>query len=127
MRIVVIGAGAIGAASALALAEAGAEVVVVDPAGVAGETSSRCEGNILVSDKGPGAEAELAIVANRAWRVLAERLDADRGPGQPAARCALRRSWSTGRGRSRSTSSTRSWCTTAASAPRSGRSPPSRS
>lgn len=84
MRIVVIGAGAIGAASALALAEAGAEVVVVDPAGVAGETSSRCEGNILVSDKGPGAEAELAIVANRAWRELAARLDAERGPGQPA-------------------------------------------
>lgn len=83
MRVIVIGAGAIGAASALALAEAGAEVVVVDRAGVAGETSSRCEGNILVSDKGPGPEAELAIVANRAWRTLAERLDADRGPGQP--------------------------------------------
>jgi glycine/D-amino acid oxidase-like deaminating enzyme len=84
MRVVVIGAGAIGAASALALAEAGAEVVVVDRVGVAGETSSRCEGNILVSDKGPGAEAELAIVANRAWRALAARLDADRAPGQPA-------------------------------------------
>ncbi|MGX5696172.1 NAD(P)/FAD-dependent oxidoreductase [Agromyces soli] len=84
MRIVVIGAGAIGAASALALAEAGAVVVVVDRVGVAGETSSRCEGNILVSDKGPGAEAELAIVASRAWRGLAERLDADRAPGQPA-------------------------------------------
>lgn len=84
MRIVVIGAGAIGAACALALAEAGAEIVVVDRAGVAAETSSRCEGNILVSDKGPGAEAELAILANRAWRALAERLDADRGPGQPA-------------------------------------------
>ncbi|UOQ88857.1 FAD-binding oxidoreductase [Agromyces endophyticus] len=84
MRVIVIGAGAIGAASALALAEAGAEVVIVDRAGVAGETSSRCEGNILVSDKGPGPEAELAIVANRAWRDLAARLDADRGPGQPA-------------------------------------------
>ncbi|QEO15725.1 FAD-binding oxidoreductase [Agromyces intestinalis] len=84
MRVIVIGAGAIGAASALALAEAGAEVVVVDRTGVAAETSSRCEGNILVSDKGPGAEAELAIVANRAWRDLSARLDADRGPGQPA-------------------------------------------
>ncbi|BDZ56141.1 hypothetical protein GCM10025870_32140 [Agromyces marinus] len=84
MRVIVIGAGAVGAASALALAEAGAEVVVVDRVGVAGETSSRCEGNILVSDKGPGAEAELAIVANRAWRSLAERLDDERGPGRPA-------------------------------------------
>ena len=84
MRIVVIGAGAIGAACALALAEAGAEVVVIDRAGVAGETSSRCEGNILVSDKEPGPEADLAIEANRAWRALAARLDADRVPGQPA-------------------------------------------
>lgn len=84
MKVVVIGAGAIGAACTLALAEAGAEVVVIDRAGVAGETSSRCEGNILVSDKEPGPEAELAIEANRAWRTLAERLDAERVPGQPA-------------------------------------------
>lgn len=84
MRIIVIGAGAVGAACALALTEAGADVVVVDRTGVAGETSSRCEGNILVSDKEPGAEALMAIEANRAWRELAARLDADRVPGQPA-------------------------------------------
>ncbi|GAA4481578.1 NAD(P)/FAD-dependent oxidoreductase [Microbacterium panaciterrae] len=84
MRIIVIGAGAIGAACALALAEAGAEVIVIDRVGVAGETSSRCEGNILVSDKEPGPEALLAIEANRAWRALAGRLDGDRVPGQPA-------------------------------------------
>ena len=84
MRIVVVGAGAVGAACALALVEAGADVVVVDRVGVAGETSSRCEGNILVSDKGPGPEAELAVVANRVWREWAERLDGERRPGQPA-------------------------------------------
>lgn len=84
MRIIVIGAGAVGAACALALTEAGAEVIVLDRTGVAGETSSRCEGNILVSDKEPGAEALMAIEANRAWRELAARLDEDRVPGQPA-------------------------------------------
>lgn len=84
MRIIVIGAGAIGAACALSLTEAGADVVVIDRTGVAGETSSRCEGNILVSDKQPGAEAVMAMEANRAWRELATRLDADRVPGQPA-------------------------------------------
>jgi glycine/D-amino acid oxidase-like deaminating enzyme len=84
MRVVVIGAGAIGASCALALVEGGADVVVVDRAGVAAETSSRCEGNILVSDKAPGPEAELAIVARRAWRDLAAELDDDRAPGQPA-------------------------------------------
>lgn len=84
MRVVIVGAGIVGSACALALTEAGADVVVVDRTGVAGETSSRCEGNILVSDKGPGAEAELAVVSNRMWRELAARLDADRAPGQPA-------------------------------------------
>lgn len=84
MRTIVIGAGVVGAACALSLVEAGAEVVVVDRTGVAGETSSRCEGNILLSDKEPGAEAMMAIEANRAWRELAERLDGDRAPGQPA-------------------------------------------
>jgi D-hydroxyproline dehydrogenase subunit beta len=84
VRIIVIGAGAVGAACSLSLAEAGADVVVIDRGGIAAETSSRCEGNILVSDKAPGPEADLAIVANRAWRTLAERLDAERLPGQPS-------------------------------------------
>ncbi|MDT0158823.1 FAD-dependent oxidoreductase [Microbacterium sp. ARD32] len=84
MRVIVIGAGAVGAACALALTEAGAEVIVLERTGVAAETSSRCEGNILVSDKQPGAEALMAIEAGQAWRELAERLDADRVPGQPA-------------------------------------------
>ncbi|SIN71776.1 NAD(P)/FAD-dependent oxidoreductase [Agromyces cerinus] len=84
MRVAVIGSGIVGAACALALVEGGAEVVVIDRVGVAGETSSRCEGNLLVSDKAPGAEADLAVASNAMWRSLAERLDADRPNGQPA-------------------------------------------
>ncbi|MCD2442458.1 FAD-binding oxidoreductase [Agromyces sp. SYSU K20354] len=84
MRIAVIGAGIIGAACALELAERGAEVVIIDRVGVAGETSSRCEGNLLVSDKGPGPEADLAIHSNEQWRSLAARLDEARTGGQPA-------------------------------------------
>lgn len=85
MRVVVVGAGVIGAACALRLAQAGAEVVLVDRAGIAAETSSRCEGNVLVSDKSAApsvrAEAELAIVANAMWRDLAAELDAECGDG----------------------------------------------
>ena len=85
MRVVVVGAGVIGAACALRLAQAGAEVVLVDRSGIAAETSSRCEGNVLVSDKSAAtsvrAEAELAIVANAMWRDLAAELDAERGDG----------------------------------------------
>jgi len=84
VRVAVIGSGIVGAACALALVEGGAEVVVIDRVGVAGETSSRCEGNLLVSDKAPGAEADLAVASNAMWRALAERLDADRPNGQPA-------------------------------------------
>lgn len=84
MRIIVIGAGIVGAACALELTEHGADVIVVDRTGVAAETSSRCEGNLLVSDKEPGPEADLAIASNEMWRTLAARLDADRPSGQPA-------------------------------------------
>ncbi len=83
MRVTVIGAGIVGAACALELSRHDAEVVVIDRMGVAAETSSRCEGNLLVSDKVPGPEAELAIHANRLWRELAPRLDAERPAGQP--------------------------------------------
>ncbi|WP_235507695.1 NAD(P)/FAD-dependent oxidoreductase [Agromyces sp. Root1464] len=83
MRVAVIGSGIVGAACALALVEGGAEVVVIDRVGVAGETSSRCEGNLLVSDKAPGAEADLAVASNAMWRVLAARLDAERPSSQP--------------------------------------------
>ncbi|MFD4420289.1 NAD(P)/FAD-dependent oxidoreductase [Agromyces sp. NPDC058484] len=83
MRVAVIGAGIIGAACALELAERGAEVIIIDRVGVAGETSSRCEGNLLVSDKEPGPEADLAISSNERWRSLATRLDEGRTGGQP--------------------------------------------
>lgn len=84
MRVTVVGAGVIGAACALELAGHGVEVVVVDRTGVAAETSSRCEGNLLVSDKVPGPEADLAIRSHRLWQTLAPRLDAERTAGQPA-------------------------------------------
>ncbi|MFG3256854.1 NAD(P)/FAD-dependent oxidoreductase [Streptomyces sp. NPDC048172] len=66
-RAVVLGAGIVGAACARELARAGFEVVVVDRGGPAGATSSHGEGNILVSDKGPGPELELAVLSRRLW------------------------------------------------------------
>ena len=53
-RIVVIGAGIVGAAAARELARAGHGVTVVERSTAASGTSGRGEGNILVSDKGPG-------------------------------------------------------------------------
>ncbi|WP_248579866.1 FAD-dependent oxidoreductase [Nocardioides sp. InS609-2] len=74
MRVVVIGAGIIGAACARTLARAGANVLVVDRGSAAGGTSAACEGNILVSDKTPGAELDLALLGSRRWAEVAEEL-----------------------------------------------------
>ena len=72
-RVVVIGAGIVGAACARELAVAGFDVVVLDRGRPAGGTTSHGEGNVLVSDKGPGAELALAQLSARLWpRLLAE-------------------------------------------------------
>lgn len=71
---VVVGAGIVGAACAHFLTEAGLRVVVVDRGPVAGGTTGRGEGNILVSDKEPGPELDLALLSLRWWRALGELL-----------------------------------------------------
>jgi glycine/D-amino acid oxidase-like deaminating enzyme len=68
--VVVIGAGIVGAACAYYAARAGLSVAVVDRGPLAGGTSSAGEGNILLSDKHPGPELELALLSNRLWREL---------------------------------------------------------
>ncbi|MEU8201404.1 FAD-dependent oxidoreductase [Streptosporangium sp. NPDC049046] len=69
--VVVVGAGVVGAACAYYAARAGLDVVVVDRGAVAGGTTGAGEGNILVSDKEPGPELDLALLSNRLWRDLA--------------------------------------------------------
>src|SRR5580700_6649478 len=68
---VVIGAGMVGAATAAALAATGRRVVVVDRSGPLGGTTAAGEGNILVSDKLPGPELELALRSVALWREFA--------------------------------------------------------
>jgi glycine/D-amino acid oxidase-like deaminating enzyme len=78
MDVVVVGAGMVGAACAYFCAEAGLDVTVVDRGGVAGGTTSGGEGNILVSDKEPGAELDLALLSVRLWGDLGEWFGAER-------------------------------------------------
>jgi D-hydroxyproline dehydrogenase subunit beta len=75
--VVVIGAGIVGAACAHALTATGLRVAVVDRGGIAGGTTSAGEGNILVSDKAPGAELMLALRSAASWRALADDLGED--------------------------------------------------
>lgn len=61
----------VGAACAYYAARAGLRVIVVDRGPVAGGTTGAGEGNILVSDKPPGPELDLALLSGRLWRELA--------------------------------------------------------
>jgi len=62
-RVVVVGAGVIGAAVTYALARAGVPATVIDRGPLGGGTSSRCDGNVLAIDKDPGYQAELALLS----------------------------------------------------------------
>src|SRR5437588_7973598 len=68
--VLVIGAGIVGAACAFYCANAGLRVTVLDRGSIAGGTTSAGEGNILVSDKEPGPELDLALLASRLWSEL---------------------------------------------------------
>ncbi|MFD5084128.1 NAD(P)/FAD-dependent oxidoreductase [Kitasatospora sp. NPDC058406] len=72
--VVVVGAGVVGAACAYYAASAGLAVAVVDRGPVAGGTTGAGEGNLLVSDKEPGPELDLALYSTRLWREIAEEL-----------------------------------------------------
>lgn len=69
---IVVGAGVVGACCAHYLAEAGLKVAVVDRGSVAAGTTGAGEGNILVSDKEPGPELDLALLSQRLWTDLIE-------------------------------------------------------
>lgn len=75
--VIVIGAGIVGAACALALTEAGMEVLVLDRSTIASGTSGAGEGNILVSDKEPGPELILARRSRDLWFEISERIGGD--------------------------------------------------
>jgi glycine/D-amino acid oxidase-like deaminating enzyme len=64
---IVIGAGVVGACSALSLTNAGLKVLVIDRGPVASGTTGAGEGNILVSDKEPSPELTLALRSRDAW------------------------------------------------------------
>jgi glycine/D-amino acid oxidase-like deaminating enzyme len=74
-EVLVIGSGLVGASTAYELARAGCEVVVLERGDLASGTTAHGEGNILVSDKPPGAELDLALVSVARWHELADELD----------------------------------------------------
>lgn len=74
---VIVGAGIVGAACAYYLAEGGLKVYLIERGSVASGTSGSGEGNILISDKSPGPELELAKLGLKVWKELAKTLPHD--------------------------------------------------
>lgn len=92
--VVVVGAGITGVSAAFALQERGLRVLVLDRGTVAGATTSLGEGNVLVCDKLPGPERDLAILGRAHWEALGSRFPSARvtrkgallmRPGRPDA------------------------------------------
>ncbi|MFD7383483.1 NAD(P)/FAD-dependent oxidoreductase [Streptomyces anulatus] len=77
MKVVVVGAGIVGAACAFHAVAAGLDVTVLDRGPVGAGTTSRGEGNILLSDKEPGPELELARLSRDLWDEVGEELGPD--------------------------------------------------
>ncbi|QEU90406.1 NAD(P)/FAD-dependent oxidoreductase [Streptomyces kanamyceticus] len=72
--LIVVGAGVVGAACAYYATRSGLNVTVIDRGPVAGGTTGAGEGNLLVSDKEPGPELELALISSQLWCDLAKEL-----------------------------------------------------
>ncbi|MFJ5721207.1 NAD(P)/FAD-dependent oxidoreductase [Streptomyces sp. NPDC093149] len=74
LDVVIVGAGVVGAACAYYASRSGLSVAVVDRGPVAGGTTGAGEGNLLVSDKVPGPELQLALLSAALWGQLAQEL-----------------------------------------------------
>ena len=73
-EVVIIGAGIVGAMCAYYVNRAGLKAIVVDRGTVASGTTGAGEGNIMVSDKSPGPELELALKSRDMWFEVAQDL-----------------------------------------------------
>ena len=75
--VVVIGSGVVGASVAYFNAKAGAKVVLIDKGDMAEGTSSKSDGNILICDKMPGFDVQLAKASQDMFPQLSKELDFD--------------------------------------------------
>lgn len=75
---IVVGAGICGASAAYFLAQRGVDVLVLDRSGISQGTTGRGEGNVLVCDKRPGPERDLALRGRGLWELLGQRFPAAR-------------------------------------------------
>ena len=66
-ELIIIGAGIVGAMCAHFASKAGLRTIVIDRNSIASGTTGAGEGNIMVSDKSPGPELDLALISRDLW------------------------------------------------------------
>ena len=74
---IVIGAGVIGTACSYYIAKQGMHVALIEAGDIANGTSSKCDGNIMVSDKAPGYDSMLTKISQEMFEDLDKELDND--------------------------------------------------
>lgn len=94
---VVVGSGLIGAACVEALTRRGVRVLVLDRRPVASATTASGEGNLLVSDKPPGPELDLALASLRRWPALLAELREEIGARRASTSARAGSSWRSAR------------------------------
>jgi len=67
---VVIGGGVIGTSVAYYLSKKGVKVALVEKGDIASGTSSRCDGNVLISDKEPGFDTKMTYTSQLLFKEL---------------------------------------------------------
>jgi glycine/D-amino acid oxidase-like deaminating enzyme len=75
---IVVGAGICGAATAYELRRRGLDVLLLDRGAVSSGTTGLGEGNVLVCDKPPGVERDLAVLGRALWEELGAEFPAAR-------------------------------------------------
>lgn len=69
---VVIGGGVIGTSVAYYLSKKGMKVALVEKGDIASGTSSRCDGNVLISDKEPGFDTKITYTSQLLFKELSK-------------------------------------------------------
>jgi len=87
--VVVIGGGVVGAAITYFLTRNNVQVILVERGAIASGTSGRCEGDVLVCDKGPGFDTRLNKLSQDLFPQIAQELNYDIGWTQKGSLLAV--------------------------------------
>jgi len=75
--VIVIGGGVIGIAVAYYLSKKGIKIALIERGDLASGSSSKCDGNILLSGRKPGIDTEIAAISQQLYKSLIKEISSD--------------------------------------------------